>query len=421
MRSIKLAAFVAVAAAIAGLGPVAAPAGAQTTASADQIKRGEYLARAGDCVSCHTQPGGGAPYAGGMTMKTPYGDLITPNITPDPQTGIGRWSSEDFYRALHDGVGKNVGDLYPAMPYTFYTRVTREDSDAIFAFLQSVPPVRNVVYADLLRWPFDIRMSMAFWRELYFTEGTFQPDPARSPEWNRGAYLVEGLGHCSACHSPRNRLGAIEQDRAFTGATVDGWFALNLTSELKTGLGSWSVDQIATYLKTGASKRKSTTLGDMAEVVHNSLSYLTDADLRAMATYLKSIPADTSNAGGGPVARVPRKAAKLYLDNCGACHQAKGRGVPGTFPPLAGNGVVLAPDPADILMVVLKGVPSRNGYMAMPSFAGRLTDEQIADIANYVRGSWGNGAAANVTPRMVEGLRRQLSRNADAARVARLR
>ncbi len=409
-------------AAIALLALAAAPVGAQTSGgAADRIQRGEYLARAGDCISCHTQPGGGAPYAGGLTMKTPYGDLISPNITPDLQTGIGAWSSDDFYRALHDGVGKNVGDLYPAMPYTFYTKITRENSDAIYAFLQALPPVRNVVYADLLRWPFDIRMSMAFWRELYFAEGTFRPDAARSAEWNRGAYLVEGLGHCSACHSPRNRLGAIEQDKAFTGATIDGWFALNLTSELKTGLGSWSVEQIATYLKTGASKRKSTTLGDMAEVVHNSLSFMTDTDLLAMATYLKSIPANTSSAGAGPVERVPRKAAKLYLDNCGACHQAKGRGIPGTFPPLAANGVVLAPDPANILMVVLKGVPSRNGYMAMPSFAGRLSDEQIADIANYVRSSWGNGAAANVTPQMVQRLRGQLSGNANGTRLAHTR
>ena len=346
-------------------------------ASPEQIKRGEYLARAGDCVSCHTTPGG-APYAGGLRMQTPFGDLLTPNITPDFRTGIGSWTADDFRIGLHDGVSERVGDLYTAMPYTFYTKITREDSDAIHVYLSSLAPVDNPVEVNQLHWPFDVRMTMAFWRELYFTEGTFKPDAGQSPEWNRGAYLIEGLGHCSACHSPRNVLGAIEQDRAFTGAPVDGWFALNLTSDLRTGLGEWGIDQIVAYLKTGAAKGKSTTLGDMAQVVHNSLSFLTEADLRGMAAYLKSIPAATSSAGVGPVEVVPKQGAKLYLDHCAACHQAKGRGITGVFPPLAGNGVVLAPDAADILKVVLDGISPRGGYVPMPSFAGQLSDEQIA-------------------------------------------
>ena len=370
----------------------------------DAVKRGEYLARAGDCISCHTKPGG-APFAGGLRMKTPFGDLLSPNITPDAATGIGTWTAEDLYRALHDGVGKKVGDLYPAMPYTFYTRLTRADSDALYAYLRSLKPVSNAVDVNQLRWPFSIRWSMAGWRELYFDEGTFKPDPAKSVEWNRGAYLVEGLGHCSACHSPRNVLGAIEKDKAYTGATIDGWFALNLTGNYKTGLGSWSIDEIVSYLKTGSAKGKSTTLGDMAEVVHNSLSYLTDADLRAMATYLKSIPPDTSSLGGGARERVPPQAATLYVNNCSGCHQAKGAGLPGIFPPLAGNGVVKAPDAANILMVVLRGIPPRGGYVPMPSFAATLNDQQIADIANYVRTSWGNGAPPNATPEMVGKLR----------------
>jgi len=381
-----------------------APAAALAAGSPEQIRRGEYLARAGDCVSCHTAPGG-VPYAGGLRMRTPFGDLFTPNITPDFRTGIGSWTAKDFHNALHDGVSKRVGDLYPVMPYTFYTKVTREDSDAIHAYLSSLAPVDNPVEVNQLRFPFNIRMTMSFWRELYFKEGRYITDFAQSPEWNRGAYLVEGLGHCSACHSPRNILGGIEQSRAFTGATVDGWFALNLTSDLRTGLGSWSVDEVATFLKKGAAKGKSTSLGDMAEVVHNSLSYLTEADLRAMAVYLKSIPADTSTAGEGVVETVPPAAAQLYVEHCAACHQAKGRGVPGVFPPLAGNDVVLAPDAANILKVVLGGVSARNGYMPMPSFAGQLNDQQIADIANYVRTSWGNSAPANVTPQVVQRLR----------------
>ena len=399
-RTLSMAAGVALA---LGIALAAGAAGAQPTA----VQRGEYLARAGDCISCHTRPGG-APYAGGLRMKLPFGDIVSPNITPDPETGIGGWTADDLYRVLHEGISRKVGHLFPAMPYTFYTQVTREDSDAIFAYLRSLPPVRNVVVSDQLRWPFSVRMSMIGWNELFFDQGGFRPDPAQSAEWNRGAYLVEGLGHCSACHSPRNIAGAIEQDRAFTGATVDGWFALNLTSNLKTGLGGWSVDELATYLKTGAAKGKSTTLGDMAEVVHNSLSFMTDADLRAMATYLKSIPANSSLAGRGEVQKVPAQAAVLYVDHCAGCHQAKGRGLPGVFPPLAGNGVVVAPDPANILKVVLGGVPARGGYIPMPGFAGQLNDAQIADIANYVRSNWGNTAPANATPQQVSALRRAL-------------
>ncbi|HUL42342.1 MAG TPA: cytochrome c [Burkholderiales bacterium] len=376
-----------------------------TTAGAQDVQRGEYLARAGDCISCHTAKGG-VPYAGGLRMDTPFGYLLTPNITPDPETGIGRWSADDFYRAMHDGVNKHNQDMYPAMPYTFFTKVTRADCDAIYAYLRTLSPVRNEVEINHLNFPFDYRRTMGFWRELYFTAGTFEPDPTRTPSWNRGAYLVEGLGHCSACHSPRNALGGIEKNKQFTGATIDGWFALNLTSNLSTGLGDWTAADIATYLKTGSSKEKSTVLGPMAEVVQNSLRYLTDADLNAMAEYLKSLPPNSSLRTGAPVPDPNRrKGAMLYMENCGDCHQAKGRGVPGVFPPLAGNGVIVAPDPANILKVVLRGIPARNGYIAMPSFAQRLNDKAIAEIADYVRTSWGNSAQPSVTTQMVGKLR----------------
>ena len=389
------------------------------SASSEQIQRGEYLARAGDCVSCHTAPGGAA-YAGGLRMGTPFGHLLSPNITPDADTGIGGWSADDLYRALHDGVNRRGQDMYPVMPYTFYTNVTREDSDAIYAYLRTVTPVRNTVDVNQLRFPFDQRWSMAAWRELYFTEGTFKPDDSRTPAWNRGAYLVEGLGHCSACHSPRNRLGAIETKQEFTGATIDGWFALNLSSNLHSGLGEWTAEQIATYLKTGALKGKTTALGPMVEVVQNSLSYLTDADLTAMAEYLKSIPANSSLRSSDPTAGGSRqRGAALYLEHCSGCHQAKGRGVPGVFPPLAGNGVVMAPDPANILKVVLGGVPARNGYVGMPSFAGQLDDEQIAELVNYLRVSWGNSAPANANPDMAASLGRSLRSAQDAGRPAR--
>ena len=404
MKSLYLSAVLALVA--LGAAALAGPAAAQAAGNGDAVARGAYLARIGDCVSCHTAAGG-QPFAGGYKLDTPFGYLLAPNITPDEATGIGRWSADDFYRALHEGVNKRGQDLYPVMPFDFYTRVTRADSDAIFTYLRSLQPVRNAVVVNHLRFPFNQRWSMAAWRELYFSEGSFKPDPAKPAQWNRGAYLVEGLGHCSACHSPRNALGGIEKDKAYTGATVDGWFALNLTSNLHTGLGSWSADGIATYLKTGAVPGKTTALGPMALVVKNSTSQMSDADLAAMATYLKDLPANSTLRSGKPAPDPTRVAgATLYMDHCGGCHQAGGRGLPGVFPPLAGNGVVLASDPANILKVLLEGVPTQGKYIQMPGFAGLLSDAQIAELANYVRTSWGNGAAPDTSAAMVSRLRK---------------
>ena len=370
-----------------------------------QVLRGEYLARAGDCVSCHTASGGQA-LAGGGRLNTPFGYMLTPNITPDAATGIGLWSSNDFYRALHAGVNRAGQDMYPTMPYDFYTRVTREDSDAIYAYLRTLKPVSSLIDVNHLHFPFDERWTMAGWRELYFTEEAFRPRPNKSSAWNRGAYLVEGLGHCSACHSPRNLLGAIEKSRQFAGAVIDGWFALDLSEDITTGLGSWSIDDIATYLKTGALNGKTTAIGPMAEVVHNSLQYLTDTDLRAVAEYLKAIPADSPLRTGRHRPDATRvQGANLYIDHCVDCHQSMGRGIPGVFPPLAGNGVVLASDPADILKIIVLGVPPQSGLIAMPSFAGSMSDQQIASLANYVRTSWGNTAAPDATSSMVSTLR----------------
>ena len=374
-------------------------------AQPSQVLRGEYLARAGDCVSCHTASGGQA-LAGGGRLNTPFGYMLTPNITPDAATGIGLWTSNDFYRALHAGVNRAGQDMYPTMPYDFYTRVTREDSDAIYAYLRTLKPVSSLIDVNHLHFPFDERWTMAGWRELYFTEEAFRPRPNKSSAWNRGAYLVEGLGHCSACHSPRNLLGAIEKSRQFAGAVIDGWFALDLSEDITTGLGSWTIDDIATYLKTGALKGKTTAIGPMAEVVHNSLQYLTDTDLRAVAEYLKAIPADSPLRTGRHRPDATRvQGANLYIDHCVDCHQSMGRGIPGVFPPLAGNGVVLASDPADILKIIVLGVPPQSGLIAMPSFAGSMSDQQIAWLANYVRTSWGNTAAPDATSSMVSTLR----------------
>lgn len=376
--------------------------------SPETVRHGEYMTRAGDCISCHTAPDG-KPYAGGLAMRTPFGTIYTPNITPDDETGIGTWTEDDFYRSLHDGVGKHGEYLYPVMPFTFYANITREDVDAVYHYLRSVEPVSKRNRDVDFRFPFDVRVSMLGWRELYFHPQTFAPVPQKSDEWNRGAYLVEGPGHCGACHSARNALGAIDKDRTYTGATVDGWFALNLTENLQSGLGSWSVDELAEFLKAGASKSKGVTaFGPMEEVVHNSLQYLTEADIRAMAVYLKSIPARATDSAALSYAEPGRReGARLYLDNCAMCHQAKGAGVPGVFPELAGNDAVNAADPANLVNVMLAGIAGRGKYAAMPSFAAKLSDQQISTLLNYIRTSWGNTANPNVSPALVRRRREQ--------------
>jgi mono/diheme cytochrome c family protein len=379
----------------------------QIEAQQTQVQRGEYLARAGDCVSCHTATGR-EPLAGGGRLNTPFGYMLAPNITPDAATGIGLWSPDDFYRALHDGVNRAGEDMYPTMPYDFYTRITRSDSDAIYAYLRSRSPVNKVIEVNHLHFPFNQRWTMVGWRELYFTKGGFAENPKKSAAWNRGAYLVEGLGHCSACHSPRNLAGAIEKAKEFDGAAIDGWFALTLTEDITTGLGSWTVDNIATYLKTGVLEGKTTAIGPMAEVINNSLRYLTDSDLHAIAAYLKAIPPDSPLRTGTRMPDVGREqGATLYIDHCSGCHQSMGRGIADVFPPLAGNGVVLAADPADILKVIVLGIPQQNGRIAMPSFGAAMSDQQIAALANYVRTSWGNTAAPDATGTVVARLRVQ--------------
>ena len=371
----------------------------------DSVQRGKYLATAGDCISCHTAPGG-TPFTGGLKIKTPFGLLLTPNITPDKETGIGSWTKDDFFRALHDGVNKKDQDLYPAMPYTSYTKVSRVDVDAIYDYLRTLKPVSNAVKVNQLSFPFNIRSSMIVWRELFFTPGFFKPDPSQSPAWNRGAYLVEGLEHCSECHSPRNLMGAIEPSKVFTGAVIDNWYALNLSSNLTTGLGTWSTQDIADYLKNGKYPGKTSALGPMEEVVHNSTRHLSESDLLAMATYLKTLPANSSLYGREKkVDTTKLDGLSLYVSNCSGCHQASGRGIKGVIPPLAGNPVVMAPNASNIIKVIIRGITARDGYIMMPSFASRLTDEEIVEIANYVRTSWGNSASANVSNAMVKNIR----------------
>ncbi|HYZ31974.1 MAG TPA: cytochrome c, partial [Crenalkalicoccus sp.] len=400
---------------LAGL--LAAPAAAQPAPGslgavtgapgATPAARGLYLTEAADCMPCHTAPGG-RPYAGGRVVQTPFGTVVSPNITPDRATGIGTWTPAEFWNAVHDGVGRNGEDLYPVMPFTSYTGMTREDADAIFAYLRTVPAVDAPDQPNGLYFPFSIRATLGVWRELFFQPGVFRPDPARSPEWNRGAYLVTALGHCGECHTPRNLLGATEPSAALQGAVVAGWFAPNLTPDLRQGLGGWSVAQIADWLRTGASRTKGTVFGPMSEVQHDSLARLTDADLHAIATYLHDEPSPALQAASAPAARrseADRAAAALYAANCAGCHRPGGRGSPGVIPPLAGNQAVTAAAPNDVIEVLLNGLPAQGSYGAMPRFAAALDDRQIAALANYVRTAWGNQGTANATPGLVASLR----------------
>jgi mono/diheme cytochrome c family protein len=326
-----------------------------------------------------------------------------PNITPDQDTGIGAWSADDFWRALHDGKSKDGSFLYPAFPYTEYTRSTRADADAIFAYLKTIAPIHQPNRPLELAFPYNQRILMAVWRALYFRPGVQRPDAQQSPSWNRGRYLVQGLGHCAACHAPRNRLGAIRLREGLVGGVIPvlGWYAPPLTGDPQFGLGPWSVQDIALLLKTGISAH-STASGPMAEVVHSSSQYLTDVDALAIGVYLKSLPA-TAQAPASP--RVLPSAATmdlgrtLYTQHCAQCHQASGQGSSGAWPALAGNGSVTAPYAINALCIVLEGgfapaTAANPQPHSMPPFAQHLSDTEIAAIVTYLRNSWGNTAGA---------------------------
>lgn len=374
-----------------------------------EIAKGKALATVGDCVACHTAPNG-QPFAGGLALQTPFGAIMTPNITPDNATGIGSWTADDFARAMHEGKRPGGTRLYPAFPYTFYTKVTRADTDAIFTYLRSLEPVSNSVNRNSLPFPFNIRLSMAVWNGMYFTPGEFKPDPAKSEEYNRGAYLVEGLGHCGACHSPLNALGASKTDRYLQGGSVDHWTAPNITNDMQAGLGKWSVDEVVQYLKIGQA-RGVIASGPMKDVVENSTAKMPDADLKAMAVYLKERGAAGSPAPSPVSATDDRMKVgeAIFVDTCMACHTSKGEGIAHVFPKLAGATVVTQEDPSSLIHVVITGgqaaaTASHPTAPTMPSFGYRLSDEQIASVVTYVRNSWGN-AASPVTADAVKAVR----------------
>jgi mono/diheme cytochrome c family protein len=310
------------------LAPIAQGLAGPSGPGATLVEKGQYLARAGDCIACHTIPDGRL-FAGNRGMPTPFGTLYSPNITPDPQDGIGKWSAEDFYATMHAGRMPDGALIYPAMPFASYTRVTREDSDAIFAYLRSVTQVAQPNRPQGLRFPFDNRFLILGWRTLFFREGTFQPDPARSAQWNRGAYLVEGLGHCGMCHTPIDKLGGNSESKAFQGGLIpmQDWYAPSLTSNKETGLGDWSLQDIEEYLQKGVSARGA-VYGPMSEVVYNSLQYLTDEDIHAISLYLKSIAQRGDPAPEATAVSVEensllmRFGRKVYAEQCAICHGA---------------------------------------------------------------------------------------------------
>ncbi|MGN6703488.1 MAG: c-type cytochrome [Burkholderiaceae bacterium] len=368
-----------------------------------QAARGAYLARAGNCMACHTARGGAA-YAGGRPIATPFGDVYASNITPDRATGIGAWTADDFWRALHNGKSKDGSFLYPAFPYTSFTKVTRADSDALFAYLGTIPPVARQNRPHDLHFPFNQRILLAFWRTLYFEPGTFREQPGKGAEWNRGAYLVQGLGHCSACHTARDFLGGTTGSDKLAGGMIpmQNWYASSLTADPQAGLADWTVAEVAQFLQAGVSSRGA-VFGPMAEVVAGSLQHLSNADVEAMAVYLKSMPS-TAPAGPRKLAEASPQAEavleqgrKLYETHCADCHGKNGKGAPPAYPPLAGARSLTASSPVNPVRIVLLGgfPPSteRNPQpYGMPPFAATLNDAEVAAVVSYVRTAWGNQA-----------------------------
>jgi mono/diheme cytochrome c family protein len=382
----------------------------------ETIKRGEYLAHASDCIACHTKHDG-APFAGGLPIVTPFGTLYSPNITPDVQSGVGNWSADDFYRMLHTGRSRDGKLLYPAMPFPAYTKITRADSDALFAYLSSLQPLAVANHENELRFPYNNRSLLIGWRALYFREGEFKPDRAHDAQWNRGAYLVEGPGHCATCHTAINALGGSSDEKAFAGGLIpmQNWYAPSLTLNKEAGLGGWPQQDIIDLLKAGASLRGA-VYGPMAEVVHNSLQYLTDADVRAMAVYLKTLPeragssrAQTSRGATQVSASVLARGSALYKNHCSTCHHMDGRGAPPAYPPLAQNQSIEMESSVNAIRMVLNGgyPPETAGNprpYGMPPFAQILSDEDIAAVVTYIRVSWGN-TGQPVSPTEVNVLR----------------
>lgn len=364
-----------------------------------QLERGRYIATTANCVGCHTDvDNDGTPWAGGLAMETPFGPITTPNITFDEETGIGRYTRDDFWNALHHGVRRDGAQLYPAFPYPYFTRMPREDVDALYDYLSTIPPVRaaHVPEADLPA-PLRIRAAVRAWNLLHFEPGVFQPDPEKSEAWNRGAYLVDGPAHCGACHTDKHVTGGDRQSEYLRGGTLENWYAPNIRGGENGGISHWSEDDIVAYLGTGRASH-TIAMSRMGEVVSLSTQHMTDEDLRAIATYLKDLDDEPREAADTPDDMVMETGRAIYFDNCAACHVADGSGVDYIYARLDGSNKVNSDDPTTIIRVVLEGAhaeptEARPAPLGMPAFGWKLSDREIADLLTYVRSAWTNSAS----------------------------
>ena len=378
----------------------------------DSIKRGEYVALTSDCVACHQTKDRKEDLSGGFAVETPFGTLYSSNITPDKETGIGNWTEQQFADAVLNGKGPN-GPLYPAMPYTSYVKMTDQDIHDLWNYLQTVPPVKNKVVENQLAFPFNIRYLMLGWKRLFFDASQLQNDTGKSAQWNRGRYLVEGAAHCSMCHTPRNPFGAEIKSKNYTGANLQNWFAPSLRNSKVHGLGNWSEKDIVSYLKTG-SNRLTVASGPMAEAINVSFQYFHDDDLVAMANYVKSLPDHGVAKPKSIDAANPQmiNGKKIFIDNCIACHVINGEGISSMIPAFKDNGTIQGQSSESMIHILLngsKGAITRFNPTgaAMPAFAWKLTDTQIADALTYIRNEWGNAAKA-VSPKEVKEMRKTL-------------
>jgi mono/diheme cytochrome c family protein len=396
-----------------GADPTGAP---PELASADIVARGKYLAAAADCAVCHTVSGG-QPYAGGVAFPTGYGVLYSPNITADRETGIGAWTDADFLRAVHDGVGRAGQRLYPAFPYESYALMTDADVLAIKAYLLSLPPVHAVAPPTRLHFPFDQRWLMAVWSALYSPNQRFQPHPDRSPEWNRGAYLVEALGHCGDCHTPRNLAQAPDNRSKFAGALIGGWRAFNITPDPASGVGGWSDAALTQYLREGHADAHGAAGGPMSEVVTASLSQLTPGDVSAIVAYLRTVPAIRTAGLPAPVtepasdapsrmqASFDPRGKQIFEGACASCHSWSGVSLLTGDATLTGDRAVNDPSAVNVAQMVIAGGGRPGGAVRMPAFGQAYSDAEIAAVANYVTARFG-GAGAHLTAADVARLRR---------------
>lgn len=396
------------------LSVVASSAAAQSTLFS-QLERGRYITATANCRACHTAHDG-QPFAGSRAMQTPFGTIYTPNITFDEKTGLGLWTKDQFYRALNEGISRDGSHLYPAFPYAHFTKMPREDVDAVYDYLAARPRIVKQKPDNNLLFPLEWRQLVGAWKTMFFRKGAFTPNPVQSDEWNRGAYLVQGPGHCAGCHTPKNLAGADKKSSDLMGGVLENWAAPNIRGGRNGGLEGWSKDEIVAFLKTGRNNHTG-AMTRMGEVISYSTQHMTKQDLTAIATYLKSLDSPSRSAVLRPTAEAMRAGGAIYADNCSACHVSDGVGVPNIFARLAGSNKLNDADPTTVIRILLEGAratptAARPTAFSMPAFGWKLTDEQIASVISFVRASWGNKGAP-VEADDVRRMRNQLRQRQD--------